>query len=631
MLSRPAAQTGVLLLLASLLLFAKLGQGHLANYDDCYYAQKAKEMVESGDWLTPHFAGRARFDNPPLFLWLMAGMFALFGVSDFNAIFLSALSGVLCVGLLHRIALRLVSPSVAFLSAFVLLATQYFTKYARHAMFDVFLTLLFLIGIYAYLRARGGSPRWYLLLGAACGLGVLTKSVLGFFPLAVAGMHLLWTRSGREDLSPWFLGGVGLAFLVFLPWYVREYALFGERFLGEHLRWLIWERAFEIGNEDQTWGSRLGYFRDLGRLYWPWLPVAAYGMVREGIGAFRRRDSTARLLLLWFVVVVGVMSLANEKKLWYVMPVFPGLALVCGRALEPLVRGERRARAVRLGIVVLGLAAAAVLYLTPVRLSRDRQPDLHALALATREVVPEGGRVVNWNCPYWGVVNLFLYYSDRQLTRPVSDPDVFRAHMRHGEYGLLPRSEYERVFAGEFVVVLERGEWLLIRGGPDASEPGGSDASRNLQGDPQQELEVRAVGEPQLHLQEERIAADELALDPANEIEADLDLAVVAQEVDVLVPVYVVDPESPSGVRGPGVAGPREHVVHFRVHGDQEQMISETHLDVRSHPEVRSEGRESPSHAEEGLVGVDRETGPGLERAGVGGGGEKEQNRKSQC
>ena len=62
----------ILLVLAAMIVFAKLGATHLAAFDDCYYAQKAKEMVRSGDWFTPHFAGHPRWDNPPLFLWMMA-------------------------------------------------------------------------------------------------------------------------------------------------------------------------------------------------------------------------------------------------------------------------------------------------------------------------------------------------------------------------------------------------------------------------------------------------------------------------------------------------------------------------------------------------------------------------------
>ena len=66
--TRPGAATLALALLALFIVFAHLGEGHLANFDDCYYAEKAKEMVGSGDWITPHYDGQVSLDNPPLFL-----------------------------------------------------------------------------------------------------------------------------------------------------------------------------------------------------------------------------------------------------------------------------------------------------------------------------------------------------------------------------------------------------------------------------------------------------------------------------------------------------------------------------------------------------------------------------------
>src|SRR6185369_7716825 len=89
------------------ILFARAGAGPLANFDDAYYAEKAKQMLRTGDWLTPRFAGVERLDNPPLFLWLMAGSFAVLGVNAFAAVLWSALAGVACVLLTYRLAQRL--------------------------------------------------------------------------------------------------------------------------------------------------------------------------------------------------------------------------------------------------------------------------------------------------------------------------------------------------------------------------------------------------------------------------------------------------------------------------------------------------------------------------------------------
>lgn len=471
MLTRPKVQTAIFFVLAIALIFPKLGEKHLANFDDCLYAQKSKEMVETGEWLVPHFAGRAAFDNPPLYLWLTAGMFKIFGRSNFTAIFVSAFSGVLCIVLIYRIGLRLGGRATAFCAATILLTTQYFTKYARHAMFDVFLTLLFLVAIYAYLRAREDRPSWFLLLGIACGMGVLTKSVLGLFPLAVVALHLLWAGPRRMLASPWFLGGCVTAMAVFLPWYLYVHSLYGEQFLAVHLKWLLWERAFVLGRENQSPFSKLGYLIDLGRLYWPWVPLALVGMGLEVRRALRDQDEVARLTLLWFVVVVGTMSLANERKLWYVMSVFPCLALMGARVLAPWLEPERRFRAASRVVFGIGGVAALVLWFTPVELSRARQPGLHAIALEAERLVPEGGKVLNWRGDYYGRGLLFLYYSGHELTRPIMERETYEARLAGGEWGIMTRAEHERDFRKGPEIVAEAGDWVLIRDRPASNLP----------------------------------------------------------------------------------------------------------------------------------------------------------------
>src|SRR5262249_52089858 len=93
----PRAHAVLLTACAALVILARAGAGPLANYDAAYYAEKAKQMLRAGDWLTPRFAGIEGLDNPPLFLWLMAGSFAVLGVNEFAAVLWSALAGVACV------------------------------------------------------------------------------------------------------------------------------------------------------------------------------------------------------------------------------------------------------------------------------------------------------------------------------------------------------------------------------------------------------------------------------------------------------------------------------------------------------------------------------------------------------
>ena len=485
-LDRSGLVAALLFLLAAGILFARLGEGHLANFDDCYYAEKAKEMVRGGDWLTPHFAGTARLDNPPLFLWLQAVAFLVFAVNDWAAIFWSALSGALCVPLLYRLARRRLGldPFESWSAAIALLTTQYFLKYARHAMFDVFLTLLFLIAIYAYVRAVQGERKSFLLFGLATGLGILTKSVLGLFPLVVAVLHLLWTGRGRTLRDGWFLTGVAVAGLVAAPWYIANLRLHGDQFVEEHFRWLLWRRGLGIGVGARPWWSHFDYLRELAQVYWPWLPLAAAGSVialrradaPPAAGESWSRRDTARLLLLWFSVVVGIMSLGAEKKLWYVMTAFPCLALFAGLAAGAWVRGEPLRRRVQVfGFALLG-AAALALWLFPIPLSKERRPDLQRIAIATRAQVPPGISLLNLDAGYWKTVNQFLFYSDHEITQPLRDPALVRRGLLDGGFALLSTEGYARVAEGDtaaYSVIAASGSWRLVQARP----PGGAPAS----------------------------------------------------------------------------------------------------------------------------------------------------------
>lgn len=491
----------LLFLVAAGIVFAKLGHVHLANFDDCYYAEKAKEMMREGDWVTPHFAGVPRTDNPPLFLWLMALAFLAFGIREAPAIFWSALSGALCVPTLYLLARRLRSPPFeAWVAAVALLGTQYFLKYSRHAMFDVFLTLLFLLGILGYVRAAQGERKWFLLLGASVGLGILTKSVLGAFPLAVAVLHMLGT--GRTGLlrDRWFLAALALSACITVPWYAAQMHLHREQFLEEHVRWLLLRRGLGAG---RPWWSAFDYARELAMVYWPWLPLATAGgwlALRRAVGpatasgpeadeahaeeapstAWRARD-TARLLLAWLAVVLIPLSLASEKKLWYIMSVFPCLALFSSIAAGTWIRSESKRRViVAYGFAVLAVVAVAA-WALPIPLGKSRKPELTEIALAARDAVPKNEVVANLDIPYWPVVNQFIFYSDHAITEPLGNPDAVRAKLQAGEFALLTQNGWERVAGADsaaYEIAASAGDWRLVRAAREASSPAAPTTAR---------------------------------------------------------------------------------------------------------------------------------------------------------
>jgi 4-amino-4-deoxy-L-arabinose transferase len=476
-LLEPRTQRFALVAVAALILLARIGRGTLANYDDCYYAEKAHEMLAGGDWLTPHFSGVMRLDNPPLFLWLIAASFRFFGAHDWAAILPSALAGVACVAVLHRLAMRLgADPFRAWCGSVVLLTTNYFLKYSDHAMLDVFLTLLFVLAMLAYRSAWEGSLRAWAAIGLLVGLGIMTKSVLGVFPLVVAWLHAAWSRRWRVAFGAGPLLALLLAVLVPAPWYATQLRLHREAFLTEHVRWLIWQRGFVIGRSAQTLGSHFAYFTEIARIDWPWLPFALVGVWTSARAAFARggagprdaawspRDS-ARLLLLWPAVVLGVMSLVNEKKLWYVMSAFPALALLAALPLSAWARSvTARRRTVLAGFALLALAGL-VLAFTPWGLPPRRQPDVQDMADVARARVPASDAVLFAGGNYFAIAHQFVYYSGRRLDqRPPSDAAV-RAALDERRWVLFDAARHDSIVGADslaYPAVAASGNWRLV-------------------------------------------------------------------------------------------------------------------------------------------------------------------------
>jgi len=475
----PRAHAGLLLAGAALVIFARAGTGPLANFDDAYYAEKARQMLRTGDWLTPRFGGIERLDNPPLFLWLMAVSFAALGVTSFAAMLWSALAGVACVVLTHRLALRLGrGPFEAWAAGVVLLGTGYFLKYANHAMFDVFLTFLFLGVLLAYRRAWEGSAAAWVMVGVFTGLGVLTKSVLGGFPLAVVTLHTLWCGRAWHALRTGAWLAPLAAALVVLPWYCFQLTTHHDAFVREHIVWLLVQRG--LGTGPGTAAAPFGYLRELAINYWPWLPFAVAGAWLALRPAFTRPAptpdatsfpdaATARLLLLWPLVVIGAMSLASEKKLWYVMSAFPALALLSARALATWVKSDAARARVTLGGFALIAATGAVLALTPFGSPPARQPDLQTVAHAARTLVPEPGRIVLVGGGYYSVAHQFIFTSDRALVPGPDDAAQVRAALDAGDWALVPRDGYPGLVAADslrYPAVLSSGRWMLVHAAP---------------------------------------------------------------------------------------------------------------------------------------------------------------------
>jgi 4-amino-4-deoxy-L-arabinose transferase-like glycosyltransferase len=345
--------------LCGVLFFHGLAARDLWSSHEARAAQDAQTILDDGSWGLPRlFDGEVELQKPPLYYWAVAALaWCRGGAVDAWAVRLpAALAALACVLALYGLGRRCGRPVAGLAAAAALATALHFTWLARVGRIDMPLTLTVGLAVGGvYLARKAPRPAgWLLLAYLAVAAGLLLKGpIAAALPAAVVGAHLLaegelpppwqvrrWLDLGRR-LGVWW--GLPLVAALALPWFVWANA----RTHGELFRVFVWhhnvERAFddtgELWHHDHPWwfyGPRLAFD------FLPWsalLPVAGWFLLRRGRW---RADAEARLGLAWLLATLVVLSCCHFKRADYLLPAFPGAALVLGCAAERWYQGVRR-------------------------------------------------------------------------------------------------------------------------------------------------------------------------------------------------------------------------------------------------------------------------------------------------
>ena len=342
----------------------------------------AREMVESGDWLVPHYEGKPFFDKPALSYWLMAAAMEGFGTTAGASRLVPVLASIGVVLASAWLGALLFDRRSALAGALVLATTLAFLSFARVAMSDMLLTLWTTLAVAgAVLAWRPGSPGWAVpLLGAAAGLGFATKGPVALVVVGIAVLLLLWENRRRPVPCGW--GALALAALSFavlgLGWFVLVFRRLGAEplvyfFFRENLERFASE-TYDVGRP--FWFYPPAYLAE-GLPWSPFLPIALWRLLPSRAGA---SAPPARFLSLWVALVIVPLSLSRGKIDYYLLPVYPALSLVIGRYLAAVPwRRPDRAWA---GLVLLLQAGVLVLVLArPPRIPGEWLPGAFPRAL----------------------------------------------------------------------------------------------------------------------------------------------------------------------------------------------------------------------------------------------------------
>jgi 4-amino-4-deoxy-L-arabinose transferase-like glycosyltransferase len=368
---------------ASALYFPGLGRPALWEPDEGRYAEIAREMVQSGDYVTPRDDWVRYFEKPPLMYWATAAAIEILGPSEFAVRLPVALFSVAEVVVTTALAETMAGAGVGMLAAMVLLLSPIIFGFARFLTLDPALAFFVTASLGAfYAAAHGrdlgsGASRWWLIVAAATvAMGTLTKGPVALVICGgVAFLYLLVEgRLGELRGVPWFRSVVAYCAIV-APWFVvmarRNPEFLGYFFVHEHVqRYLV--------STEHAWGPWFLAAIALGGT-WPWAyfaPLGVIGLRRDAAEAGAESRSTLRFLSIWFLFVLIFFSIPRSKLGSYVLPGIPPLAIFAGYGLSRLggLDSQRIRRLMGAFAIVNAIAAGVSAVLLLIAASRLGHP-----------------------------------------------------------------------------------------------------------------------------------------------------------------------------------------------------------------------------------------------------------------
>ena len=489
------------LLLLSLILyficFFRLGSLPLIDLiDEGLYANAARLMLETGDWVTPRFGRLVFLDKPPLAFWCQAAFIRLLGPTPLAARLPSAIAASLTSLTLLFWARRRGLVRAGWLAAVIYaMCPLVAIGLARVAMVDSLLTLWLTLAIVGWIEGYSvGERRGFLLMAAAMGLAVMTKGVIGLLLPCLAVAVFLTLRRDRAALRqvPW-IASLAIFLLLVAPWHLAAWRANGDYFFREYILHQHVQRFLgqDFGHERPFWN----YIPVLALAMFPWtafMPLGWWRALRSCGGERGAHNSMMTMWGVWAMVVVLFFSLSANKLSSYILPALPALALLSAWRLDSMWEMKRRLSATESCVLgICGGVTGAVLLIAGVTGWQWRNPPASPSWLARKL-----GLIFNWKeesqavellwqkltpltglAPYWIALGLLLMLAT--LTVLAFWRDAFKTFVAAfvmslaiivlATHFLLPAwSEYDAVplkmLAEQTRPALERGERVVLYG-----------------------------------------------------------------------------------------------------------------------------------------------------------------------
>ncbi len=339
----------IIMLATLLLVFYTIWLGSYALFtpDEGRYSEVAREMVASGDYITPRVDGVAFLDKPVLYYWLQAAAINLFGLKEWALRLFPALFGIMGSLLVYASGRRLFDRRTGLIAGAILATSPLWFCCGHYANLDLEVATLISGVLLSFITAMQSEGKTRTCLLFACyifaALAFLTKGLIGFaFPGMIAGawMILLWRWDILRKIH--LFSGIALITALVVPWYYLV-----QKANPEFLHFFFVTQQVDRFLSAETFNNATPFWFYLPIVaagFFPWIvfvPQALNQHLRN-VWRARKQYQTELFLLLWLFIVFIFFSIPKSKTISYILPVFPPLALLTGSYLSSVWNNARR-------------------------------------------------------------------------------------------------------------------------------------------------------------------------------------------------------------------------------------------------------------------------------------------------
>lgn len=340
----------LLIVLACIYIFGNIGTGSLTTWDEAVYANISQNVIDTGNWLVLHQGPSPWFDKPPLYIWCTAAFYKILGVSEFSTRVTSSLFGLATIIAVYIFVKRAFDKDTAVLASLLLLASPHYLHYSKMGMMDVTLTF-FITSMVVLFWLGQDRPICLFWSGIAFIFAYFTKGFAAVAGPVVILLYCILSGNSKLLIKREFVIGFLISIAGIFVWHLVQYMLEGPKAIDNYFGFHIFARATRsleghagglnfyqkvIFNKNKPWG--VIFYASLAYLFWL---------------IIKDKDRRAIFVVSWAAAVFTICTIVRTKLHWYIMPVYPALAISSAIFLGKVFK-DRMFKAVIM-IILLGM------------------------------------------------------------------------------------------------------------------------------------------------------------------------------------------------------------------------------------------------------------------------------------